>query len=1311
MLPGFVAAVGLAAWHKDPDFFRATSSLFLQAQEAAAQGDNFQARELARKIYRREPTAKHGAFLAWVYLKCGDPQAALELARKVRQQDPESADALKFEAQSLDLLGRRQEALILLAGYLKDHPDSREILNTAGEIASRDPEDHELAAAYYQRLYHLDHDPLVRRHLVDLLASLQRFPEAIALQEEEIAEFPENQEAVHRLALLLYWRRDYQAAGQVYQRLLEKAAHDEALRLEAARAAEAGKDADQALGHYLWLYAQNRGKKEYALPLARLWSQKGRHAEAAAVLAPLMQAKPDLELRRWYALELLFMKDFSRSLKAYEEAWREGDSHQETIINLARLYARKGNFSRAAAFWDEAAHRHLLAKDLRWEAALTYSYAHRHREALDAVAPLRRQDPDNPKLILFCGQMHFYQKHWGDAVRYFKEYLEKQPQDLEVRRQLAEILSFSSETRDEALGQYGEALKIKDDLGLRLRRVHLLLEERRWEEGARELQTCPPAPEPPLLRVQAHLWLWLGDLETALKFYDLFLQQIPRDQTGRLEKARILTYLNRTPEALELLNRLRLDFPQDARMRVAAVEAYLAARDFPRALTLARKELEPLKLNLEERALLARCYFHSQDPGHLPHTVDLLIENLRENRYHHPSLLILAAVLPKLPRYEDLNRVMNQIPGIRVGSPEQAAALAFFDGKLGRQAGKLDYLLHVLKEYRRHRWPKTPGELVGLGVLAMAMGERQEAAGYYRRALNMRPRDKNIARMLLQCQVAMKEWGPALASLAREGGDPATSLEMAQVYLVRGQYEGVKAAVAKIPEGHPDKTAGLLLVAQACRLEGSYSEALATLGQLEGRTPKETLVMEKARTLEAMGDRKAVGLYKEIAQGAPHSPAARVALAREARARGNWSEAYRHFAAALKESPQDAELLNELEQVRQQMRPQVASRGFSQPRGMRNPEEGARPYQFSRFDRESGWPGRGLGLSNYLPAFLWQTLPMVQPESLYFSDSNKLYGGLIRMSGGFWITKVLPVNLALEYREYNQNSLDTTIRVRPGFTQLSDSQESRLRRGEVALGAGPLSVGDRLQISGEIIGRRYWKRVDHTRTVITNPLFPASILQSTDKESRNRLMGSVELKYRGDRTEAALRYSRRDIFDQESSIYPRLYQGVLNLGQAQITAINQVDLGFSHQFRPGLDWRGNVGGAWFSDDNRRLTLYQGLAWQVWREPRMNLEFTPHFYLAAYRLQQQAYFSPRSYTAFGLGVDFDRQIFRLPTLILQGTIQGINQHGQFGPAIQGLAALEWEWVQNFFMDLHVFYFREYVDQYRLFTAGVSFRYRF
>jgi tetratricopeptide (TPR) repeat protein len=1332
----FVAVIFGLAYSQDHDFWRSAYSLYRGAQEAEARGDMERALELARKAWARDPNrSEYGVFLGRIYLDTDRVKAALEISRQMMARNP-GPGALIIHAQALDRLDQPEEALEALALCLQRQPDNQRVLATAAAIAARHDKDYSLAVTYYQRLYRLDRDPRVRRVLVKLLTSLNRYKEAIPLQEKEVAEFPQDQEALHFLALLYYWQRDYQAASDIYQRLLEKGAESSELHLEAAKAATAAHEGDRALTQYLWLYARHRGQKEYALPLARLWAQKGDHAEAAGVLGPLMHQHPDLSLRRWYALELLLIGKFDQAQKQYHRAWEEGDTNQETIINLARLYARKHRFAKAAAMWDEASRRQLIKGELRWEAALTYSYAHRFPQALKVIAPLRSQHPKDPKLLLFSGQLQFYQKHWSLAAHYFSTYLEQNPRDVEVRRQLAEVLSFKPATRQQALNQYAKILKIHDDVNLRLRRISLLLEGQRWELAAQELKQCPTPQDPRLLREKAHLYLWLGNLPAALKNYNLFLKKVPEDRTGRLEKARVLTYLGRGTEALEILNGLRMEQPRDQAVEVAAVEAYLSLRDFTKALALARKELEPLRnLSLEARALVARCYAHSTKTADLDHAVDLLIENLWKNRYHHASLLILTYLLPRLPRYRDLNRVMYRLPGIRVGSPEQVAALSYFDGQLGRQGGKLNYLMHVLREYRRHRRPKSPGELLALAGLAMELDNRTAAARYYKRALWLRPHDQAIAKLLLQCQMVQKNWGKALKLLAKDRNNPATPLKMARIYLIRGQYEGVKAVVGKMPADSPDYPQGLLLLVRAYRGEKNYPQALATLAQVDGKIPPEGYLMEKARILEGMKDRGAITVYQEIIDLKPHSQVAKIARARQARARGNLGAAYQDFAQALKTAPQNIELLNELEDIRQKMRPQMASRGFPHSRGERRPEEAQRPYQFSRFDREP----YGLGLSNYLPSLVSDLVPIVQPESLYLDDSNKLYGGIFRIAGSFWITKVLPAQLGVEYREYNQNNQNVkygqlNLGLDPVYSQGTDAA-SRLRRAQVSLGLGPLPVNDRLKISGEIILRRYWKRDDfhvvqqgqmrqtyHGYWVnfpvphyISPPENDQNLTETynfTRKNDHNRLLGTLKLDFSPwPRTDATLRYSRRDIFDQEPYLFPRLYQSVLNLTEARVTTYHQVDLAYNHQFHPGLNWQGNIGGAFYSDQNRRLTLYQALNWQAVDQPRMHLEFTPHYFLAAYSQRHVAYFSPNAYNAIGLAVDFDRQIYRLPTLILQGTAEAENQHGDWGPSIQGLAALEWEFVQNFYMDVHVFYFREYVDNYRLMTLGASFRWRF
>ncbi|MBW1916712.1 MAG: tetratricopeptide repeat protein [Deltaproteobacteria bacterium] len=1457
-LSGIAVFLGLLLtliWHQDPDFWRSAHALFQSAQQAAQRGELQPALKYAQKAYKRQPAnTGYGTFLGWLYLKAGQPQEALEVFRQVCSQQATATDALKGQAEALKQLGKHAAALNLLDTYLTNYPEDTSTLQFAANFVGRYQSYRPQALNYYRRLYQLNpHDPLIRRQLLDLLVELNHYEEAIPIQEAEVAEFPNNPQALHQLALLHYWNRDYQAAVPIYQRLLEIEADNQALRLEAAQVADAAQEVDQAITHYLRLYAQERGKTEYALALARLWSQKGNHAEAAAVLAPLMRGQPEPKLLRWRALELLLAGDHAQALKAYKAAWDGGDTHQETIVNLARLYAEQRQFAKAAAMWEEAERRQLIRGEQRWEAALTYSYAHRYREAVKILGPVDRQK--NPQRLLFLGQMHFYQKHWDKAAQYYEAYLERHPQDVAVRVQLAEVLSYDSDTLDKSAQQYQEALKLKDDPQLRLRRAGVLLQQaqswgaerdkhkreiaqQKWAEAEAELERCSPNPsEPELLREQARLYLWSGNLDNALAQYERYLAQVPNDRQAQIEKARVLIYLQRGPEAMEVLRRVPSKPPPevagegkeksnpelfdqskllwDRELQTAFIEAALANKDwgeanrlalrlyssqFPNRHRLANDWAEARrwsqeaqhrgKLSLEERTWVARALCHHPDlettPAVSREAVDLLIDNLytkgiTRSRHYHATLLMLAYLMPRLTHYDDLRALIYRIPRIRVGSPEYIASLCFFTSKLGRHGGRLDYLQNVLKERRRRHRPRNPADLVYLANLAIDLGDPRSAEYYYRQALKLRPQDQRLAALRMQNLMAMQDFGKVLKVLESQPQRPETRLEMAQVYLYRRQYEGAIAMLSDFPASHSDRPRALLMLAQAYRSQGNYQQALQTLELLEtqdyrkiknpavaslaqggdhstslfnktGSPVKSTsgkgggqgisqaqLLMEKAQTLEAMADQGAArAAYQQIIHGVPDSQVVRVAQARLARLNGNWSAAYKKFAAALQQAPQDRQLLNELEDIRQRMRPQIASRGFSFARGQRRPEEAMRPAQFSRFDREprvSGrfywwppmlqrwsWRPEGLGLSNYLPGFLVDMGLPVVPQLLWFEDSNKIYGGMARLSGSFWISKVLPLELAAEYREYNQN-ID---RVRPGdvgpgviltpdeLRQVAE-KNCRWRRAEVSLGLGPLPVGERVQISGEIIARRYWKRIDRTmvrKEFIGPGVSVNKFYEITEKDHRDRLFGSLEVNFPvGASIDFNIKYSRRDLFDQEAHVYPRLYQSVLDLQQFQLTTLHQAEISHDYRFRPGWAWRGNLGAAQFSDHNQRLTLYQGLSWQAVHQPRMHLELTPHLYVAAYRRGKEAYFSPGTYRAFGLGLDFDRQIFRLPTLILQGTGQAVGQHSEWGPALQGLAALEWEFLQNFYTNVHVFYFKEWVDNYRLLNVGFALGCRF
>ncbi|MDD3580067.1 MAG: tetratricopeptide repeat protein [Desulfobacca sp.] len=1437
-LAGIALFLGLLfglIWRQDPDFWRSPHTLYQSAQAATQQGDLKLALSLAEKAYKREPAnAGYGTFLGWLYLKAGQPQEALTVFRQVWSRQPTATDSLKGQAQALEQLGNTPAALTLLDIYLATHPDDIHVLQFAADFAGRQRLHRAQALDYYRRLYQLNpRDPLVRRQLLDLLVAEAHYEEAIPLQEAEIADFPDNPQALHQLALLHYWKRDYQAAVPIYQRLLEIEADNQALRLEAAQVADAAQDLDQAINHYLQLYAQEKGKKEHALALARLWSQKGNHAEAAAVLAPLMRDHPDLSQQRWYALELLLAGNHSQALKAYRAAWEAGDTHQETILNLARLYAERRQFIKAAEMWEEAERRQLIRGEQRWEAALTFSYAHRYRQAIKILGPVDRHK--HPQIQLFLGQMHFYQKDWKRAADYYQAYLEDHPQDLHVRVQLAEMLSYEPDTLEDSACQYEAALKINDDARLRLKRAAVLIQQaqelstdrekskrdlapQKWAAAEAELRRCPAScDDPEVLVQQARLNLWLGDLDQALASYEQYLHRVPNDRQARLEQVRVLVYLQRGPEALEILRRLPpkepgaetiLDQPGDRDLVMVAIEANLAtqnwaeanrwalklycgqfpdkgraAHDWGEALKWsqaenpARPDNQPSPLNPEERTWVARALCHHPDlesqPALIREAVDRLIDNLytkgiTRSRNYHATLLMLAYLMPRLTHYDDLASLVYRIPGINVGSPEYIASLSFFTSKLGRHGGKLDYLLNVLEERRRHYRPRNPADLIYLAGLATELGDRRSADYYYRRAVELRPDDQRLAALKMQNLMVMQDFGQVLKVLESQPQDPATILETAKIYLYRRQYEGAIAVLNQFPASDPQRPQALLMLAQAYRRQGDYPQALQTLEQLEaynqsdqgclireiknpphpplekggdnrlssfsqdgasgaftlakgglkGRNGNEDLnrdessikkspfpkggfrrispddiLMEKAQTLEAMADQGAARTaYEEIIRQTPDSQTACVAQARLARVNGNWSRAYKQLAAALQQAPQDRQLLNELEDIRQRMRTQVGARNFPYGRGVRRPEELLRPWQFCRFDRE---PAVGFTSSIFSLGLSLHPNQVLLPEYSWTSDSNNFYVHNLRLSGSLWLSKVLPLKLAAGYRHYKQN-------------------DSILHRAEVSVGLGPMALRDRVGISAEIIGRRYWKRTD--RVIVEKIVGPGPITnvfhETTDRDDRNRLLGSLAVNFPLTRnTDASLRYSRQDLFDQEAHLYPRLYQSVLDLPESRLTTLHQLELSYKHQLRPGLEWRGNLGGAYFSDHNRRLTLYQGLAWQAVRQPRMNLAVTPHFYMAAYRQGREAYFSPGTYRALGLGLDFDRQMYRMPTLILQVTGQAVGQHSEWGPALQGLVALEWELVQNFYAGAHWFYFREWVDNYRLMSLGAALRWHF
>ena len=230
-----------------------------------------------------------------------------------------------------------------------------------------------------------------------------------------------------------------------------------------------------------------------------------------------------------------------------------------------------------------------------------------------------------------------------------------------------------------------------------------------------------------------------------------------------------------------------------------------------------------------------------------------------------------------------------------------------------------------------------------------------------------------------------------------------------------------------------------------------------------------------------------------------------------------------------------------------------------------------RPWQFGRYDREPGGLGDSPGLmSSLLP----MAVPYVLiPETTLLDDRNHIKALQTRLSGSLWLSRVLPVQLALGYRIYQQHATgpgpaNLDLGLNPVFGQSSNIRTT-WERAEATLALGPLVLGDKIKLTGELSGRRYWKNLKQQVTqygqvsipfppVIFNTFAGASL---ENQEARNRLLGSFALTVApGPQTDLTLRYSRSDIFDQDPAIYPRLYQQVIRLDTLPLVTLDQTEI-------------------------------------------------------------------------------------------------------------------------------------------------------
>jgi eukaryotic-like serine/threonine-protein kinase len=179
-----------------------------------------------------------------------------------------------------------------------------------------------------------------------LLAVLNRFDEAIALSRETLRLDPQSSEALVNHGLLLYYQRDFAAAGEIARRLLQQEPASVPGHLLAWRVAEAEGRGDDALRLVTQARALAGDNVNFRAMVIRAQALAGQRDAALAAAGDLdaAVARREVQLRDRYRAYLeLGLGRSDRALEAFEGALKDRDPSLVWIAVDPRVDGLRGD--------------------------------------------------------------------------------------------------------------------------------------------------------------------------------------------------------------------------------------------------------------------------------------------------------------------------------------------------------------------------------------------------------------------------------------------------------------------------------------------------------------------------------------------------------------------------------------------------------------------------------------------------------------------------------------------------------------------------------------------------------------------------------------------------------------------------------------------------------------------------------------------------------------------------------------------------------------------------------------------------------
>lgn len=569
---------------------------------------------------------------------------------------------------------------------------------------------------------------------------------------------------------------------------------------------------DKAIEHYKAALAADPGAAFLSEELTDLYVQSNRLKDALMEAEEMLRRDPQSVdahrmLGRIYSRLIgdprqnkLNEDNLRKAVEQFAKVTEREPKDVDSWLMLGRLYNLQQN-----SVDSEKAYKKVLDIEPENEYALAglaqvYNNIGDGKSAIEMWQRLAKQNP-NPRTLRALATAHEQIRDYPGAAQALKQALELAPNDVEIKRDLAEDL-LMAENFAEALSIYGElaAADPKDPhLFLRMSQIY---RHRRDFAKARENHNKALAIDPNNIEIrfnEVNLLEAEGKYPAAIAKMKEVLESTTKKSYTQAEKSnrmlllQTLAFLYRSNEqpaqAVEVFQQMaQLDPDQGARTSAQIIETYRGAKDFVKAEQAA--EVAVKKYPADRTVRLFRASVLS-DQGRVDEAA-ADVKKLFDGKNDRETHLALAQIYDKGKRFDEIAKSLDEAEKLS-DTPEEKETIAFMRGAMYEKMRKYD---EAEAEFRKviQNNPKNASALNYLGYMLADRGVRlPEALELISKALELDPNNGAFLDSLGWTYFKMGKYEQAETnlrlSLEKVSNDPTVHDHLGDAYFQQGKIK------------------------------------------------------------------------------------------------------------------------------------------------------------------------------------------------------------------------------------------------------------------------------------------------------------------------------------------------------------------------------------------------------------------------------------------------------------------------------------------------------------------------------------------